>query len=67
MEYKLIAASMLATVEDDVNAAMQEGWKPHGSLVRTPSKWVQPMTRCYEGDDSAAMWTPTYAVAAEAE
>lgn len=45
MEYKLIFGSMLATVEDAVNEAVQDGWRPHGSLVSTPSKYIQPMVR----------------------
>ena len=67
MEYRLIFGSMLATVEDAVNEACKEGWQPHGSLVNTQSKYIQPMIRHYRGDDGAVMWTPTYAVAAEAE
>ena len=44
MEYKIIFGSMLATVEDEVNAAADDGWKPHGSLVYS-DKYIQPMTR----------------------
>jgi len=35
----------LATVEDAVNDAINDGWLPHGSLVNTQSKYIQPMTR----------------------
>ena len=45
MEYRLVFGSMLATVEDEVNDACKDGWKPHGSLVNTQSKYIQPMTR----------------------
>ena len=45
MEYKLEHAALMITLEEKVNESMQEGWEPHGSLLRTPSKWVQPMVR----------------------
>lgn len=66
MEYKLVFGSMLATVEDEVNAAMKDGWLAHGSLVRTQSKWVQPMVREFNEVDPE-LWTAMYALATEAE
>ena len=66
MQYKLVYGAMLATVEDDVNEAAQLGWRPSGSLVHSPSKWVQPMVReIYECSLDDEMWTTTRAVAAE--
>lgn len=65
MEYRLVFGSMLATVEDEVNAAMKDGWRAHGSLVYT-DKYIQPMVR-YTMREDDPMWTTTYAVAAEAE
>ena len=66
MEYKLVFGSMLATVEDEVNAAMKDGWQAHGSLVCESSRYIQPMVREFHEIDTE-MWTPTYAVATEAE
>ena len=67
MEYKLVSAPMLDTIERVVNEAMAEGWTPHGSLVSTEERYIQPMVRHYGDGDGKAMWTTTYAVAAEAE
>ena len=65
--YKLIYGALLATVEDAVSEAMQEGWQPHGSLVYADyggGKWVQPMVRhttmlseTYEAAREFADWT----------
>ena len=66
MEYKLVFGSMLATVEDEVNAAMKDGWQAHGSLVCESSRYIQPMIR-HEADTEIRMWTGSYAYATEAE
>ena len=69
IQYKLVYGVILANLEEEVNAAMKTEWKPHGSLVYTPSKYVQPMVReIFEVDlEGDPMWTTTRALAAEAE
>ena len=62
MEYKLVSAPMLDTIERVVNEAMAEGWTPHGSLVCAPSKYIQPMTR-----EDVFMWDMSKAEEAEKE
>ena len=67
MQYKLVFGVILSNLEEEVNAAMKLCWEPHGSLVYTPSKYVQPMVReIFEVDlEGDPMWTTTRAVAAE--
>lgn len=38
LEYKLIAATDLASFDEAMNTALRDGWKPHGQVVVTPSK-----------------------------
>ena len=69
MQYRLVFGVILANLEEEVNAAMKMDWQPHGSLVYTPSKYIQPMVRhTVEVDlENDPMWTTTYKVATEAE
>lgn len=45
--YTIIYAQTLERLEHAVTNAIQEGWKPHGSVTRDvdSQRWAQPMTR----------------------
>ena len=60
MEYKLVFADFIQDIEKAVNAAMKEGWRPHGSLVKTTARYIQPMTR-----EDVFMWDLSKAQEAE--